>query len=326
MRVCVYGAGGVGAYLAAALHDGRCDVAVVDRGAHLQALRERGLTLRNEEAERHYRIPAFAPGDEHGGYDYLLVAVKTWSLEEALGDIARLLDADTAVASLHNGIPWWYFHGLRETPARTQLESVDPGARQWTTFGAARALGCVFYPACEVLAPGVVRHSSGNRVALGEPSGEKSARVVRLAEALRAGGVKAVVKPDIRNEVWLKLIGNLAFNPLSVLTGCTLAELGTAAATRDRAMQMMREAQAVGRALGADFRLDLQQRIDGAAAVGAHKTSMLQDYERGLPLELGAIVESVQELGRITGCATPAIDGVLAEVRSVDAARLKAPA
>jgi len=314
MKVCVYGAGGIGAYLAAALARADCEVRLVDRGSQLQALVAGGLQLINDDTVETFDLPAYAPGRVPGSYDYLIVAVKCWSLPDVLEDMAGLLGPDSVVVSAHNGIPWWYFHPDAHSSGVRHLDAVDPDARQWQLFGPERALGCVIYPACERVASGVVRHVSGNRIALGEPDGVKSERVLRLAAALRAGGIKAPVKADIRNDLWLKLIGNLAFNPLSVLTGYTLEELCRDPDTRALARKMMDEGCAVGAALGARIALDVEQRIEGAAAVGAHKTSMLQDFESGEPLELDPIVGAVRELGRLCGCPTPAIDSVHAQV------------
>lgn len=314
MKVCVFGAGGIGAYLGSALHRGGCDVSLVDQGEHLRAIQDSGLQFLHGGDREVLRLPACAPGEVTGAFDYVVIAVKTWSMPAALDAIAGLLHDQCTVVSAHNGIPWWYFHPEAHCSGARHLDSVDPGGAQWRALDAARALGCVIYPACEIDGPGVVRHISGNRVALGEPDGTKSARAQALSRALRAGGVKAPVKTDIRNDLWLKLVGNLAFNPLSVLSGATLAQLCADAHTRTLARDMMREGQAVATALGARLAIDIEQRIDGAAAVGAHKTSMLQDFEAGLPLELDPVIGAVRELGRLCAVATPAIDRVHAEV------------
>ena len=196
-----------------------------------------------------------------------------------------------------------------------RIEAVDPGGKIWDAIGPERAIGCVVYPAAEIEAPGVIRHVEGDRFPLGEPSGEKSERVQALSRAMVAAGLRSAVRPEIRNDIWIKLWGNLSFNPISALTGGTLAEICADEGTRSVARAMMVEAQAIGEALGVTFGVDVDRRIAGAAEIGAHKTSMLQDLERGRPMEIDALVTAVQELGRLVGKPTPAIDIVLALVR-----------
>jgi 2-dehydropantoate 2-reductase len=214
-----------------------------------------------------------------------------------------------------NGVPGWYFYGLEGAYANRRLESVDPGGVQWDGIGPERVLGCVVYPAAEVAEPGVVRLIEGGRYSLGEPSGERSERALALSKVLQAAGLKAPVRPKIRDELWVKLWGNLSFNPISALTGATLDRICADPGTRGVARAMMLEAQTIAETLGVRFPIDVDRRIDGAAAVGAHKTSMLQDLERGRPLELDALVTAVQELGEITETPTPTIDTVLALIK-----------
>jgi 2-dehydropantoate 2-reductase len=226
--------------------------------------------------------------------------------------MAPLIGNGTTIVSGVNGIPWWYFYGLEGPLANTRLASVDPGDAQWNGFGPERVLGCVVYPAAEVAEPGTIRHIEGNRFSLGEPDGSKSERATRLSEALNAVGLKAPVRPRIRDEIWVKLWGNLSFNPISALTHATLDVLCTDEGTRRVARDMMLEAQTIAETLGVKFPIDVDRRIDGGAAVGAHRTSMLQDLDAGRPMEIDALVASVQELGRLTGTPTPTIDTVLA--------------
>jgi 2-dehydropantoate 2-reductase len=214
-----------------------------------------------------------------------------------------------------NGVPWWYFHRLDGPWADHRLESVDPGDRIARGIGPERAIGCVVYPAAELVEPGVVEHLGGDRLSLGEPSGERSERVKKLAAALIAAGFKAPVKTNIRDEIWVKLWGNLSFNPINALTHATLDRIAADPETRALARTIMLEAKTIGERLGARFPIDVDQRIAGAAAVGAHRTSMLQDLERGRPMEIDALVAAVQEMGRLAGVATPTIDTVLALVR-----------
>jgi 2-dehydropantoate 2-reductase len=225
-----------------------------------------------------------------------------------------LLGTDTAVVTAMNGVPWWYFHRLEGPWEGRRIESVDPGGKQWERIGPERAIGCVVYPACEVSEPGVIRHISGDRFILGEPDGEKTERVTRLSRALIEAGFKAPVR-RIRDEIWVKLWGNLCFNPISALTASTLDVIATEPGTRAVARAMMLEAQAIGEKLGVRFGIEVDKRIDGAAAVGAHKTSMLQDLERGRPMEIDALVTAVQEMGRLVEVPTPTLDVVLALVQ-----------
>jgi 2-dehydropantoate 2-reductase len=228
--------------------------------------------------------------------------------------MAPLLRDDTMVVTAQNGIPWWYFYGVDGPLADTRLDSVDPGGRQWDHIGPGRAIGCVVWPAAELEAPGVVRHTYGNRLPIGEPDGTRSDRVKDLSKALIAAGLKAPARTDIRNDIWMKLWGNLSFNPVSALTHATLEVLATDPGTRAVCRAMMVEAQAVGEALGVKFSIDVDARIQGAAEVGAHRTSMLQDLDQGRPMEIEALTGVVAELGRLTGIPTPTIDTVYALV------------
>lgn len=226
-----------------------------------------------------------------------------------------LIGDETTIVSGVNGVPWWYFHKIGGDLEGTRLESVDPGNAQWDGFGPDRVLGCVVYPAAEVIEPGVVKHIEGNRFSLGEPDGSKSDRAQALSKALGSAGLKAPVRPKLRDEIWVKLWGNLSFNPISALTHATLDVLCTDPGTREVARNMMLEAQEIAEKLGVKFPIDVDRRIQGGADVGAHRTSMLQDLDQGRPMEIDALVGSVQELGRITGTPTPTIDTVLGLVQ-----------
>ena len=219
-----------------------------------------------------------------------------------------LLGPDTAVVTAVNGIPWWYFHGIEGPHAGTQLSSVDPGGKQWAGLGPERAIGCVVWQAAEIVEPGRIRLSYGERMPIGEPDGTRSDRVQALSKALIAAGMKSPAKRDIRSDIWMKLWGNLSFNPLSLLTHGTLEQLAGDPDTAGTVRQMMVEGQAVGEALGMKFAIDVDRRIEGARSVGAHRTSMLQDLELGRPVELDALVGAVVELGRLTGVPTPTIE------------------
>ena len=312
MKVCVYGAGAIGAHLAVLLHDAGVDVSVIARGAHLDAINANGLKLIIKGEEKVARLPAAKEPSELGPQDYVIVAVKSHQAWESAEHMVPLLGPDTHVVTAQNGIPWWYFHGLKGPWEDKQLESVDPGGRQWKALGPQRAIGCTVYPAAEITSPGVITHTYGDRYNLGEPNGELSDRVTALAQALEAGGLKCRVYDQIRDDIWLKLWGNLCFNPISALTRATLDVVATDPGTRAVAHAMMSEAETLARKMGADFRVDIERRIDGAASVGEHRTSMLQDLEKGRKLELDALLTVVQEMGRLVEVPTPAIDTVLA--------------
>ena len=307
-KVCVYGAGAVGGYLAAKLAHAGCDVSAVARGPHLAAMASQGLRLETAAEQLTVEITATDDPATLGAQDYVIVTLKGHSIPAVVAPLQPLLGSDTAVVSAVNGIPWWYFHRLGSRFGERHVESVDPGGAVWRGIGPERAIGCVVYPTCEVVEPGVVRHLSGDRFVLGEPSGERSDRLGTLASLLSDAGLRAPLRRRLRDEIWIKLWGNLAFNPLSALTGATLDVLATDPGTRSVARAMMVEGRAVGEAYEANFAIDVERRIDGAAAVGAHRTSMLQDLELGRPLENEAIVGAVQELGALAGIATPTID------------------
>ena len=315
MKICVFGAGAIGGYLGVQLSLAGQDVSLIARGPHLAAMKERGLVLRVEGEERVARPLCTDDPAEAGPQDFVIIGLKAHSVPAVVGAMQPLLGPQTAIVSAVNGVPWWYFHKLGGPHEGARLAAVDPGDVQWDGLGPERMIGCVVYPACEVVEPGVIEHLDGDRFTLGEPSGEKTERVARISEAMIGAGLKAPVRPNIRDEIWLKLWGNLAFNPLSALTCATLDVIASDPGTRAIARAMMLEAKAVGEALGVRFRIDVEKRIDGAGAVGAHKTSMLQDLQRGRPMEIDAIVTAVQEMGRLTEIGTPVIDMVLALVR-----------
>ncbi|RUV20864.1 2-dehydropantoate 2-reductase [Mesorhizobium sp. M7A.F.Ca.MR.245.00.0.0] len=316
MKITIFGAGAIGGYLAAKLAiTGRTDLSLVARGAHLEAIKADGLRLIEDGQEISVPVRAAAKADELGAQDYVVLALKAHSLSPALDQIAPLLGDHTSVVTMQNGVPWWYFHGVGGPLEGTRLNAVDPGGAIWQRIGPDRVIGSVVYPAVEVDAPGLIRHVEGKRFSLGEPSGERSERVTLLAEEMVKAGLQAPVREDIRSEIWVKLWGNLSFNPISALTGSTLAAIVADDGTRTLARTMMLEAQAIGESLGVRFPIAVDRRIKGAGDVGEHKTSMLQDLERGRPMEIDALVSAVQELGRLTDKPTPTIDAVLALVR-----------
>ena len=315
MKICVFGAGAIGGFLAVRLANAGQDVSVVARGPHLAAIRENGLRLRSDGGEETAKVAATDDASDLGPQDYLVITLKAHSVPPIAEKLKPLIGPETCIVSAMNGVPYWYFHGLEGWEDR-RVEAVDPGGAVSAALPPEQALGCVIYPACEVDEPGVIRHVNGDRFTLGEPDGSKSDRAVALSEAMKGAGLKAPVRPKIRDEIWVKLWGNLAFNPLSALTGDTLDILATRHDLRAVARAMMVEGQAVGEALGTRFAIDVDKRIEGAAGVGAHKTSMLQDFERGRPMEIDALVTAVSELGRMVEVPTPTIDMILALVQA----------
>ena len=315
MRICVYGAGAIGGLIGARLAQAGEDVTLIARGPHLAAMRERGLRLLAEDKEATLSPKMAASAAEADEQDYVIVALKASAVAGAVEAMQPLLGRETAVVMAVNGLPWWYFHGLEGPWRDRRLKSLDPEDKQWRGIGPDRVIGCVVYPAAEVVEAGVIRHISGDRFSLGEPDGSRSPRVEALSQAFIRAGFKAPVKTDIRTEIWVKLWGNVAFNPISALTGGTLRQICTDPITRALARRVMGEAEAIAAEFGIKMPIDVERRIDGAAAVGEHKTSMLQDFERGRPIELDAIVGAVAELGRLVDLPTPAIDTVFALTR-----------
>ena len=311
MKIGIYGAGAVGGYLAVQLALAGHEVTCIARGAHLAAMQKNGLKLRVGGEERVVCCACTNDPAEAGPQDYLIVALKAHQAYDAAEAMRPMLGPETPVVTAMNGVPWWYFYKMPGHFENHRLQSVDPGGRQWQALGPERAIGCVVYTATEIAEPGVIVHTYGEKFTLGEPDGTLSERATRLSTAMEQAGLRAPVRDNIRDDIWLKLWGNLCFNPISALTGATLDIVATNTATRILSRSMMLEAQTIGEALGVHFRVDVHRRINGAADVGAHKTSMLQDLERGRPMEIDALVGAVQEMGRLVGVETPYIDTVL---------------
>lgn len=316
MKITIVGAGAIGGYLGARLSAAGEDVNFIARGRNLEAIRARGFRLILEDGSE-LAAPearAFERMDEAGPQDVVILAVKAHQVADLLPGLPALLAPHTSVVTMINGVPWWYFHQLAGPYEGRQLESVDPGGRIAAAIAPERILGGIVYPAAELVEPGLVRVVEGNRFTIGEPDGSRSERAEALSQALMKAGFKAPVARDIRAELWVKLWGNLCFNPISALTQATLEDITRFGPTRALAAAAMAEAQAVAEALGVRFRITLEQRLAGAEAVGAHKTSMLQDVEHGRALELEALVGAVAELGRIVGRPTPTVDALYALV------------
>jgi len=315
VKVCVFGAGAIGGYLAVELARAGVDVSVVARGGHLAAIREHGLRLLIGAESHVARIVCSDNPADLGKQDYVIIALKAHAIAGAVESMAPLLAPETSVVTASNGIPYWYFCAGDSAFSGARVEGIDPGGRQWQLLGPERAIGCVVFPATEVIAPGVIQHEHGNKFPIGEPGGEHSDRIERLHQALVAAGFDAPIRSDIRDEIWLKLWGNLCFNPISALTLATIDVVTGDAGTRAICRSMMMEMQAIGENLGLRLRVDLEKRIEGARALGSHKMSMLQDLEHGREMEIEPLVGVVQELGRLTGVPTPTIDVVLALIR-----------
>jgi 2-dehydropantoate 2-reductase len=314
VKICIYGAGAIGGLLGAQLSLAGEEVTLIGRGPHLAAIQAGGLKLRTEGKELLARPQATSDPRQAGPQDCVIVTLKAHSVAAIATAMQPLLGPETAVVTAMNGVPWWYFYKLAGPHEGYRIRCVDPDGTLWRLIPGERCLGCVVYPAAEVVSPGVVEHYYGNRFMLGEPDGGKSARATRLSDALTRAGFKAPVRPKIRDDIWVKLWGNLSFNPVSALTSGTLAGIANDPGTRAVIRRMMVEAEAVGAALGVKFGVDIETRIGWAADIGEHRTSMLQDLELGRPMEIDALVSAVAEMGDLVGVDTPFIDAVLALV------------
>ncbi len=320
--ICVFGAGAIGGMVAAKLEAAGTPVSIVARGPHLAAVQQDGLVLLSG-GERIVTRPRAVPhGDAIGPQDYLVLTLKAHSLAPALPQLAPLVGPQTTIVAAINGVPWWYTFGLPEPFGGRRVISVDPDGALWDALPPAQTIGAIVYPAATIAAPGVIEHSYGDRFSLGEPDGARSERASVLSALLIAAGLKAPVRPRLRDELWVKLWGNMAFNPISALTGATLDVIAGEAGSRAVARAMMLEGQAVAERLGIRFAIDVEKRIDGAAEVGHHKTSMLQDMEAGRPLEIEAILGAVVEMAGWVDVDAPLSRAMLALVRQRAAVRV----
>jgi 2-dehydropantoate 2-reductase len=314
MKIAVVGAGAIGGYLGARLAAAGEDVTFIARGANLEAIQKNGLKLIEEDGTetRTTGARAFQKMSDAGQQDFVLLTVKAHQVAAIAPDLHHLCDAQTAIVTMQNGIPWWYFHKHGGELEGHPVKSADPDGTIAQHIDAARVIGSVVYPAADLSAPGVVKVVEGNRFTLGELDGTTTTRVQTISASLTKAGFKAPVSADLRSEIWLKLWGNLSFNPISALTHATLVDLCQFPLTRDLATHMMTEAQTIANKLGITFRISIERRIAGAEKVGPHKTSMLQDVEAGRPMELAALMGSVIELGVLTNTPTPHISAVYA--------------
>jgi 2-dehydropantoate 2-reductase len=315
MRFAVVGAGAIGAFAGAMLARSGEDVTLIARGAHLRAMQERGVRVHGSLGEFEAWPAATDDPASVGAVDVVLLTLKAHSVTEMAPRLAPLLGPETCVVSAQNGIPWWYFYRHGGEWEGTHLEKVDPGGIISRSIDSARVIGSVVYPSTIIAEPGVIEHIEGTRFAIGEPDGSKSERCRRIADALIKAGLRCPIRTDIRHDMWVKLMGNVAFNPISALTRATLVEIVQFPETRALAAEIMTETEAVARKLGIDIGISVEQRLEGAEKVGHHKTSMLQDLEAGRPLELDAIVGAVIELGGKLGLSLPCTQAVYACVK-----------
>jgi 2-dehydropantoate 2-reductase len=314
VKIAIIGVGAIGGYVGIRLALAGEDVTFIARGANLAALRSSGIRLLDAKGGEEAVAQVKATDDYRsaGPQDIVILAMKAHQVEAVALDVPTLFGSDTVVVPMQNGIPYWYFHRYPGALAGTQVQSVDPSGMIGKHIPGDRIIGCVVYPAAELVSPGVIKHVEGNRFPVGEPDGTKTARVQRVSECFIRGGLQAPILGDIRAEIWLKLWGNLSFNPISALSRATLADICQYPPSRAVAAAMMTEAQTVANKLGVKFRVSLEKRIAGAERVGHHKTSMLQDVESARTLEIDALLGSVVELARLTETPTPHIDTVYA--------------
>jgi 2-dehydropantoate 2-reductase len=320
VKICIVGAGAIGGYLGVKLIEAGEEVTLIARGTHLEAINKKGLKLIEAEEKTSLVHPKLATSniEKVEPQDVVILAVKTLNVAAIAPSLSTLYHDRTVVIPAQNGIPWWYFHKHGGEYEGTRIKSVDPDGIIERGIGIDRAIGCVVYPAAEIIEPGIIQHIEGNRFSLGELDGSKSDRLKLLAQTFKQAGLKSPIRNNIRTDMWVKLWGNLAFNPISALTGATLESICHYQPTRELARQIMIEAQAIAEKLGIDFGISLEQRINGAEQVGAHKTSMLQDIEANRPTEIDAIVGAVIELGKLTQLPTPHLDTVYATVKLLE--------
>jgi 2-dehydropantoate 2-reductase len=325
MKICIVGAGAIGGYLGAKLALADEEVTLIARGSHLEAIQKNGLKLLTVDGSSQIAIPFLATSDiqEAGLQDIVILTVKAHSVPAIAPFLPALYNSHTMVVTAQNGIPWWYFRKYSGEYAGTRIQSVDPDGIIEAGIGVDRTIGCVVYPAAEIIEPGVIRHIEGDRFTIGEIDGTKTERIQLLAQSLKQAGFKAPIRNQIRTEIWIKLWGNVAFNPISALTGATLEDICRYPLSRELARQMMTETQAIAESLGIKFGITLEARINGAENVGAHKTSMLQDIEAGRTTEIDAIVGAVAELGKLTQISTPYIDAIYASVKLLEATKIR---
>jgi 2-dehydropantoate 2-reductase len=315
VKIAIVGAGAIGAYVGAALHRGGADVGLLARGPHLEAMRRDGVQILSPRGDFVAHPLVTDDPAEIGPVDVAFLGLKAYSYADSGPLLAPLMNSTTAVVAAQNGIPWWYFYGTTGPLADTRIETIDPGGAVSDVIAPRRAIGCVVYCSTEIERPGVIRHMEGTRFSIGEPDGSTSDRCVQFSAAMTAGGLKCPIESDLRSDIWLKLMGNISFNPISALTGATMVEIARHPQCRELVVAMMEETLAIADALGAAPEISIQRRLEGAERVGAHRTSMLIDLEAGKPLELDVIMAAPIELAERVGVAVPSLSAVHAAVR-----------
>jgi 2-dehydropantoate 2-reductase len=321
VRLAVVGAGAIGAYVGAALARGGADVTLVARGAHLRAMQENGVQVLSDRGDFTAHPEATDDVTAVADADAVVLGLKAYSIPELAPSLGAVLRPGAAVIAAQNGIPWWYFQGDPGPLGGTVLHSVDPGGSISSAIGPERVVGCVVYCSAEIVRPGVIRHVEGTRFAIGEPNGQSTDRCREIADAFIAGGLKCPVETRLRDQIWLKLVGNAAFNPVSALTGATMGEIGDSPEAVELVRTIMEECAAVAAALGIELPVSLERRLEAALAVGNHKTSMLQDREAGKPLEIDCLTGAVVEIAHLVDVPMPATRSIDACVRTSEAVR-----
>ena len=315
MKICIVGAGAIGGYLGVKLIKAGFDVSLVARGAHLEAMSKNGLTLIEDEKEISCFPKCTDSMEKLSKMDFIFITLKAYSIPGMVKEIVKMFKKNTSVITAYNGMPWWYFFNNGGRLNNYQIQCLDQDSTQWNLITPERIIGCVVYPATEIIEPGIIKHMEGNRFSLGEPDGTKSDRVLTISKTLVSAGLKAPIRNNIRQDIWTKLIGNLAFNPLSVITGETLDVLVSKEENKTMAFSAMKEASLIMDKLEIPLNISIEQRIEGAGKVGKHKTSMLQDFEQGKQLEIDALIVAVKEIGAFLDIKIPTIDKILIDLQ-----------
>ena len=315
MKICIVGAGAIGGYLGVKLIKAGFDVSLVARGAHLEAMSKNGLTLIEDEKEISCFPKCTDSMEKLSKMDFIFITLKAYSIPGMVKEIVKMFKKNTSVITAYNGMPWWYFFNYGGRLNNYQIQCLDKDSVQWNLITPERIIGCVVYPATEIIEPGIIKHMEGNRFSLGELDGTKSNRVLTMSKTLVSAGIKAPIRNNIRQDIWTKLIGNLAFNPLSVITGETLDVLVSKAENKKIAYSAMKEASLIMDKLEIPLNISIEQRIEGAGKVGKHKTSMLQDFEQGKQLEIDALIVAVKEIGTLLDIKIPTIDKILIDLQ-----------
>ncbi|MBC8303654.1 MAG: 2-dehydropantoate 2-reductase [Pelagibacterales bacterium] len=311
-KICIFGAGAIGGYIAACLKKTDVAISLIARGPHKKAIEEKGLTLIKNGKSENFKFNVTDDPKTLDVQDYIFISVKAHSISTIVDNLSPIISDQTSIISTVNGLPWWYFYKSNTGTSldNKYIESVDPNGKIWNTFKPERAIGCVVYPACEITEPGVIKHNEGERFSLGEPDGTKSARLKKIADLLIAGGLKVPQKKNLRDEIWIKLWGNCSFNPVSALTNKTLDEIGNDKELISLVRKLMEECKLVGERIGAKFNVSIDDRIKGAISVIGHKPSTTQDLNSGKPLEIDPIIGSIIELANKLNIETPNLKSV----------------